>query len=63
MVFNKSLLVCRLQPSPYGGRKVYRIIITFKNKPNGGIVISKLGYLCLEINKKVFFIDLQLLAS
>lgn len=62
MVFNKSLLVCKLNRKKYGRVNIYNVILTFKNKPNGGIVFSKLGFLSLEPHNKVFFMDFERLA-
>lgn len=62
MVFNKSLLVCKLNRKKYGRLAIYNVILTFKNKPKGGIVLEKLGFLSLEPNNKVFFMDFEMLA-
>ena len=62
MVFNKSLLICRLSHKKYGCNDIYNIIVTFKTKPKGGVVFSKLGFLNLDPRNKVFFLDFEKLA-
>lgn len=60
MVFNKSLLVCRLHPRNYKNN-IFDIVITYHNKRRGGVIIAKLGHLNLNIREKTFFLNFELL--
>lgn len=62
MVFNKSLLICRLHKRPYGRINMYDVVVTFKTKPVRGLTFLKLGYLSLEPKNKVFFLNFEKLA-
>lgn len=62
MVFNKSVLICRLHKRVFGKVRVYDIVLTFKNKRKGGLILAKLGHLNLSFRERAFFLDFQLLA-
>lgn len=62
MVFNKSVLVCRLKRRSYGVLPIYDVVITHRNRRMQSGRVIKLGFFNLSPAGQSFFLDLEGLA-